>query len=233
MRPDHAVPFVVDDHGDVRVALPVAGLVHADRRQTVERRGHRRPEPVGDPAGDVARGTPRDVQEPADGLLVGDGHQPCAFRLEIPREPAAGLGPRHLGDHDTAPGTVHARHHGDQFDPPAAEILMTPTTHTTALVVTAPASAAAGASEHALARAHADLEHGRGTQRRVDDPRGLDDRAFDVEELVEYAVHQALAGCLFILVENILPRKRSSLTPSTAQRRTHTHENNTSAGKVS
>ncbi|MBT1162996.1 hypothetical protein JS541_14510, partial [Bifidobacterium sp. SO1] len=42
-------------------------------------------------------------------------------------------------------------------------------------------------------------------------------------------VHQALAGCLFILVENILPRKRSSLTPSTAQRRTHTHENNTSA----
>ena len=106
---------------------------------------------------------------------------------------------------------------------------MPPTTHTTALVVTAPASAAAGASEHALARAHADLEHGRGTQRRVDDPRGLDDRAFDVEELVEYAVHQALAGCLFILVENILPRKRSSLTPSTTQRRTHTHENNTSA----
>ncbi|MBW3091129.1 S-layer homology domain-containing protein [Bifidobacterium miconisargentati] len=31
------------------------------------------------------------------------------------------------------------------------------------------------------------------------------------------------------MVENILPRKRSSLTPSTAQRRTHTHENNTSA----
>ena len=30
---------------------------------------------------------------------------------------------------------------------------------------------------------------------------------------------QALCGCLFILVENILPGKRSSLTPSTTQRR--------------
>lgn len=51
----------------------------------------------------------------------------------------------------------------------------------------------------------------------------------DVEKLVEYAVHQALCGCLFILVENILPGKRSSLTPSTTQRRNLTHENSNSA----
>ena len=51
----------------------------------------------------------------------------------------------------------------------------------------------------------------------------------DVEKLVEYAVHQALCGCLFILVENILPGKRSSLTPSTTQRRNPTHENSNSA----
>ena len=50
----------------------------------------------------------------------------------------------------------------------------------------------------------------------------------DVEKLVEYAVHQALCGCLFILVENILPGKRSSLTPPTTQRRNPTHENSNS-----
>lgn len=106
---------------------------------------------------------------------------------------------------------------------------MPPTTHAATLVVTMTASATAGASEHAPARAHANLEHGLGAQGRVDDPHVLDHHVFDVEELVEYAVHRALCGCLFILVENILPKKRSSLTPSTTQRRTLTHENNTSA----
>ncbi len=229
MRPDDAAPFVADDHGQVRVALPVARLVHADRGEAVERRRHVSPETIHDPMGDVARGPPRHVQETADRLLVGDGHQPRALRLEIPREPAARLRPRHGRDHDPAPGAVHARHHGDQFDPPAAEIPMPPTTHAATLVVTMTASATAGASEHAPARAHANLEHGLGAQGRVDDPHVLDHHVFDVEELVEYAVHRALCGCLFILVENILPKKRSSLTPSTTQRRTLTHENNTSA----
>ena len=118
---------------------------------------------------------------------------------------------------------------GDQSDPPAAEILMTPATHATALVVTVASPAASRASGHALARTHADLEHGHGAQRRVDDACVLDHRAFDVEELVAYAVHQALFGCCFSRSMNILPRKRSSLTPTTAQRRTHTHENSNSA----
>ena len=60
------------------------------------------------------------------------------------------------------------------------------------------AAAIAGASERARTRAHADLEHGLGTQRRVDDPHVLDHRAFDVEKLVEYAAHQALFGCAFL-----------------------------------
>ena len=64
-----------------------------------------------------------------------------------------------------------------------------------------------------------DLEDGSGAQWRVDDARVLDHRVFDVEKPVEYPVHQALCGCLFILVENILPGKRSSLTPPTTQRR--------------
>ncbi|MDU2402025.1 MAG: hypothetical protein E7D39_00410, partial [Bifidobacterium longum] len=36
-------------------------------------------------------------------------------------------------------------------------------------------------------------------------------------------------GCVFLSVENILPKKRSSLTPTTTQRRTHTHKNSNSA----
>lgn len=91
VRPYHPMPLMVDDDGQVRVALPVAGLVHADRRQAVERRGHHRSEPFGDPMGDVSRGPPRDMQETADRLLVGDRHQPRALRLEVAREPAAGL----------------------------------------------------------------------------------------------------------------------------------------------
>ena len=38
-----------------------------------------------------------------------------------------------------------------------------------------------------------------------------------------------LLGSTFFLVENILPKKRSSLTPPTAQRRNPTHENSNSA----
>ena len=84
--------------------------IHADRRQAVERRGHRGPEAVRDPADDVSGRPPRDVQEAADRLPVRDAHQPCALRLGVAREPAARLGPRHGSDHDAArrrPG--HAR----------------------------------------------------------------------------------------------------------------------------
>lgn len=52
---DGFVLFVVDDHGDARVALAVAGFVHADRVQPVERRGHRRLDVFRDPMGDGGR----------------------------------------------------------------------------------------------------------------------------------------------------------------------------------
>lgn len=106
VRPYHPMPLVVDDDGQIRVALPVAGLVHADGVQPVERRGRRGLQPAGDPAGDLAGGPPRHVQETAHGLLVGDGHQPRALRLEVPGEPASRLCPRHGGDHDAASGAV-------------------------------------------------------------------------------------------------------------------------------
>ena len=84
--------------------------IHADRRQAVERRGHRGPEAVRDPADDVSGRPPRDVQEAADRLPVRDAHQPCALRLGVAREPAARLGPRHHRDHGPTPGAVHSRH---------------------------------------------------------------------------------------------------------------------------
>lgn len=143
-RPYHPVPFVVDDHGQVRVALPVAGLVHADRGEAVERRGHRRSEPFGDPMGDVSRGPPRDMQETADRLPVGDRHQPRALRLEILGEPAARFRPQHEGDHDAALGAVRSRHGDDQLDPPAAEVLAPPAAHAAAPVVPAAPPSAAG-----------------------------------------------------------------------------------------
>lgn len=61
VRPDHPVPLVVDDHGDVRAPLPVAGLVHAYRGETVEHARHRGSQAGGDPARDVTGGPPRDA----------------------------------------------------------------------------------------------------------------------------------------------------------------------------
>ena len=198
VRPDDPVPFVVDDDGQIRVALPVAGLVHADRCQPVERRGRRSLQPAGDPMGDLARSPPRHVQETAHGPLVGDGHQPRALRLEVPREPASRLRPRHGRDDHAALRAVHPGHRRDQLDPPASEILVAPSAHAAATVIAAPLPPAPRASEHARTRAHPHLEHGFGAHGTVDDADALDDHAFDVEELFEYAVHQALFGCVFL-----------------------------------
>ena len=89
VRPDHPMPLVVDDHGQIRVALPVAGPVHADRGEPVERRGHRRLDAFRDPTGDGAGGPPRHMKETADHLPVRDRHQPRALHLKIAPAPAA------------------------------------------------------------------------------------------------------------------------------------------------
>ena len=83
------MPLVVDDHGQIRVALPVAGPVHADRGEPVERRGHRRLDAFRDPTGDGAGGPPRHMKETADRLPVRDRHQPRALHLKIAPAPAA------------------------------------------------------------------------------------------------------------------------------------------------
>ena len=157
--------LVVDSHGDVRVTLPVAGLGHANRRETVERRRHSGPGPAGDPAGDVARGAPCDIRETTHGLLAGHRHQARALHLEIPGEPAAGLRPRHRRDDHAAHGAVDARHHGDQPHPPAAEILAPPMAHAAAPIMTTSPPPAARAARHHLPGAH-------GPQARAQDAAG-------------------------------------------------------------
>lgn len=61
VRPHDPFALVVDDHGDVRAPLPVAGLVHAYRGETVEHARHRGSQAGGDPARDVTGGPPRDA----------------------------------------------------------------------------------------------------------------------------------------------------------------------------
>ena len=96
VRPDDPMPLVVDDHRDARMAFAVVGPVHADRRQPVERRGHRRLDAFGDPDGRrLPRGPPRDMKETADRLPVRDSSSATRTRLEIPGEPAARPRPRH------------------------------------------------------------------------------------------------------------------------------------------
>ena len=90
---------------------------------------------------------------------------------------------------------------------------------------------AARAARRRLPSAHMDLEHGLRTQRAVDDPRGLDDHAFDVEETFEYAVHQAFSVVRFFGRKTEYAETPPTLTKPTAQRRTHTHENSNSATK--
>ena len=100
--------------GEAPLRISRSFLNEAPRGEAVERRGHRRSEPFGDPAGDVSRGPPYDMRETADRLLVRDAHRPRALRLEVAREPAARLGPRHHRDHDPALRAIHPRHVGDK-----------------------------------------------------------------------------------------------------------------------
>lgn len=195
------------------------------------------PEDVGTPASDL----PGRFDDFGDAAAGRPGHPMLQFaprpvrsgvranRAGVPR--AAGLRPRHRCDDHAAPGAVDARHHGDRPHPPAAEIPVPPTAHAAAPAITTSFPPAARAARRRLPGAHMDLEHGLRTQRAVDDPRGLDDHAFDVEETFEYAVHQAFSVVRFFGRKTEYAETPPTLTKPTAQRRTHTHENSNSATK--
>ena len=230
VRPDDPLALVVDDDGDVRVALAVRRLVHADRRESVEHRRHRRLQPVGDPARDLAGGPPRHAQEAGHGLLVGDRHQPRALRLEVMHEPAARLRPRHARHHHPVLRARHAWNRSDQFDAEAAEVLVAPTPLAPAVVVPGRLASAARAPERRLPAPHPGHQDRRRAQRRVVQRHILDDHAIDVQQSLEYPLQPRRFLRLYFLVEKQTYRKRP-FTPwnSTAHRRTDTHENNTRA----
>ena len=106
--------------------LPVAGLVHAHRGETVEHGRHRGFQAGGDPARDMAGRPARDAWESAHGLLVGGRHRPRIPHPEIPGEPAARLRPRHSGDHHAMLRARLARRQAHELDPMAAEVLVAP-----------------------------------------------------------------------------------------------------------
>ena len=118
---------------------------------------------------------------------------------------------------------------GDRLDSPAAEVLTEPATHAAALVMPAAPPSALGASEHAPARAHPDLEHGFGTQRRIRDPHILCNHAFDVRQSGEQAFAQALFAIHFFGRKTEYAGTPLTLTEPTARRRTDIHENSNSA----
>lgn len=212
MRPNHPLVFVVDDDGDVRVALPVASLVHADRREPVEHAWHAGFQPAGDPSGDVARGPPRDMQETAHGLPVGDRHQPRAFHLEVAREPDARLRPRNPRHHHAMHTAFHMRSRTHELDPIAAEVLVPLTPFAAPVVVFRAFAPAARATQRGLPAPDARHQDRSVAQRGIVDGHVLDDHALDVEQTFEYVLHKAFSVVLFLGRKTNL--QETPLTPS-------------------
>ena len=197
------MPFVVDDHGDARVAFAVAGLVHADRREAAERRRHRRFQPFSDPMGGVFR---RRATRRAENRLRSSGsRRSSATRVPIrnrvwtgcPARPTARKRPRRR----TPPPWSCPRHllpHREHRSIPARGRTRISST---------------------------------GTGRR-------DESTMRASSTTTFLTLRSCLNILFIgrfldtcfsWSMNILPRKRSSLTPATAQQQTTTHENSNSA----
>ena len=107
MHPDDASPVVVDDHGHVRVALPVAGLVHADGTQPVEQaRTLLRSQVVGDPSAYRAHALPVHAHQPAHRSSGRVHARPRRLLFEIARVRALASGPRHHRDGHPVPRAI-------------------------------------------------------------------------------------------------------------------------------
>ena len=197
------MPFVVDDHGDARVAFAVAGLVHADRREAAERRRHRRFQPFGDPMGGVFR---RRATRRAENRLRSSGsRRSSATRVPIRNRVWTGC-----------PARPTARKRPRRRTPPpwsCPRRLLPHREH----------------REHTRTWTHPDLEHGFGTRRRIRDPRILCNRAFDVRQSGEWAFAQAFFVIHFFGRKTEYAGTPLTLTKPTARRRTDIHENSNSA----
>src|SRR5262249_55900936 len=98
--PDQAAAVMVDDDGDVALALAVGELVDADPLQA----GERVAAPAGlldhHPLDDPADGRPGDAHQLADRALRAVCRQPGDLVLEVARKPGAVPRPRHARDHN-------------------------------------------------------------------------------------------------------------------------------------
>jgi hypothetical protein len=104
--PDQPAGVVIDDHGEVAVALLVGQLVHPDPPQPSEPVGARGLL-GGDPGADPADAAPGDAQQLADRRPGGVDRKPRAGVLERSGEPGPMPRPRHRSDRHPVDGAAH------------------------------------------------------------------------------------------------------------------------------
>ncbi|MER3485587.1 MAG: hypothetical protein C4345_06085 [Chloroflexota bacterium] len=171
---------MVDDHGQVALALAVADLVDADPAQMVERietsalLG-------GDPGQDPADRQPGDPHQLRDRPLRALAGKPGDLVLEAAREARVVARPRHRRDHHTMPLAAHPRRLRLQEADRGAQIERTPPPPALTRVVAGAASATEpAAAPLAPARARRD------NQRVPVEPDVLDHRLLDAQQPSPY-----------------------------------------------
>ena len=107
----YRAPVAVDDHGHIRVTLPVAGLVHADGTQPVEQaRAPFGAKIVGDALADRAHTLPVDTHQAAHGAARRMHARPGDLPFEVARVRAF---PSHPRQHATVtPCSAHVTRTG-------------------------------------------------------------------------------------------------------------------------
>ena len=122
--------LAADDHGHVLVALPVAGLVHADGTRPVEQaRTLLRSQVVGDPSAYRAHALPVHAHQPAHRASGRVHVQKRRLLFEIARVRALASGPRHHRDGHAVISACHARRRVLQHEPGAPDVEVTPPAH--------------------------------------------------------------------------------------------------------
>ena len=150
--PDDAMLVVIDDGGDVAMALAKADLVDADTLETVEPPWV---ESFGDDAlDDVAHGAPGDAHHPGDLCLVGDLGEVGGHLFEGSGETAAGPCPGNQLYTDAAVRTLHAPWCVFEDEPDRADTEVNPADWITTAVVAGADLPAAGTARPAPGRLH-------------------------------------------------------------------------------
>ena len=181
---------MIDDHGQVPVALSMREVINPDPRKTGERVA---PGDLlgGDALADQADRAPRDAHQLRDGLLGRVNRQPAALVLQRDREAGVMPRPRDRGDDHAMVLAVHARPVGLQVGERRPEVQRPPAPASLAGIL-ARAAPPAHAAAVLLPRARADRHHDR-LQLNAD---VLDHRPLDPEQHLPYASPAHAASAL-------------------------------------